>query len=257
MNFKEELMQNVVTPKLSNKLSNAIGQVIEYDSVNNVASVFVNNLNGKESYNLDRVPIQLSGSGVHSAPLSYGDMVYIQFNNNSIFQPKIIGFADECYQLNTKKKQKHLRKGTLISTQEKMEGDIEPSYKKWIDFNKSYDKNIPFRYENPVKDISKMMSSKGYFNGKEIGLYNPKSSAIVKIKDDGTIDIFTSTNVGIRVNPNTKCIEMFGNSSTKSDNWSVLSNNVEIKATENLSISAKNIDISSENITLNGDKLNV
>lgn len=254
MNFKEQLIQNVITPNMSNKLSNAIGQVIEYDSNNNVASVFVKSLNGKENYNLDKVPVQLSGSGVHSAPLSYGDMVYIQFNNNSIFQPKIIGFADECYQINTMKKEKHLRKGSLITTQDVIEGDIKPSYKNWLNYEESYDKYISYRYENPVKNISELMDKKGYFNNNEVGIYNTKSSAIVKIKDNGVIDIFTSTNIGIRVNPSNKTIEMFGDVSTKSNNWSVLSNNIEIKASENISISSKNIEISSDNIVINGEK---
>ena len=254
MNFKEQLIQNIITPNMSNKLSNAIGQVIEYDSMKNLASVFIKSLNGKENYNLDNVPVQLSGGGVHSTPLSYGDMVYIQFNNNYIFQPKIIGFADECYQINTRKKEKHLRKGSLISTQEIIEGDIEPSYKEWVNYNNSYDKYISYRDEDPIKNISDLMSQKGYFNNKEVGIYNTKSSAVVKVKDNGVIDIFTSTNVGIRINPLNKTVEMFGNSSTKSNNWSVLSNNVEIKASENISISSKNIDISSENLIINGEK---
>lgn len=257
MNFKEQLIQNVITPNMSNKLSNAIGQVIEYDSNNNVASVFVKSLNGKENYNLDKVPVQLSGSGVHSTPLSYGDMVYIQFNNNSIFQPKIIGFADECYQINTMKKEKHLRKGSLITTQDAIEGDIKPSYKNWLNYKESYDKYISYRYENPVKNISELMDKKGHFNNNEVGIYNTKSSAIVKIKDNGVIDIFTSTNIGIRVNPSNKTIEMFGDVSTKSNNWSVLSNNIEIKASENISISSKNIEISSDNIVINGENFNV
>lgn len=256
MKFKEQLVRDIINPSIGNRLNNAIGQIITYDNLNNTASIFVNNLNGKESYTLDGVPIQLSGGGFHSASLSDGDMVYVQFNNGSIFQPKIIGFADEYYQINTRKKEKHLRKGSLISSQEKIEGEIKPSCENWISKSVSYDKSISYRYENPVKNISEKMSNKGYFNNKEVGIFNQKSSAIVKIKDDGIIDIFTSTNVGLRVNPNNKTIEMFGNVSTKSDNWMVLSNNVKVEAAESISISSKNIDISCDNIIVNGEKIN-
>lgn len=255
MNFKKELIDNIIDPNDVSKLSNAIGQVVTYSREYNKASVFVKGINGKESITLKNVPIQLSGVGVHSAALEEGDMVYVQFNNNSIFQPKIIGFADERYSVNTKKKEKHTRKGALISSVKEIKGDINPSSERWIDVNNKNDKYVSYRYSNPIEDISKSISEKGYFNNSEVGLYNPVSSSIIKLKDDGVIDIFTSTNVGVRINPSNRTIEMFGDVSTKSNNWSVLSNNIEVTASEKLSIKAKEIDVTSDKITVNGELL--
>lgn len=257
MKFKKELIDSIIDPNSTSKLSNAIGRVVTYNSEYNKASVFVKGINGKENHTLRNVPIQLSGVGMHSSALEEGDMVYVQFNNNSIFQPKIIGFADEHYSNNTKKKEKHLRKGSLISSVKEIKGDISPSSERWIDTSNKNDKYVSFRFTNPIKDISKSISEKGYFNNGEVGLYNPISSSIVKVKDDGIIDIFTSTNVGVRINPLNRTIEMFGDVSTKSNNWSVLSNNIELIASEKLSINAKEIDIVSEKITINGEKIDV
>lgn len=257
MKFKKSLIDNIIDPNSTSKLSNALGQVVNYSKSYNKATVFVKAINGKENVTLDNVPVQLSGIGVHSSSLKAGDNVYVQFNNNSIFQPKIVGFADENYSTNTKRKEKHLRKGTLISSIQEMNGDISPSCEKWIDVNNTSNKYSDFRFKDPVKDISNSISEKGYFNNGEVGLYNPTSSSIVKVKDDGTIDIFTSTNVGIRVNPSTKTVEMFGDVSTKSNNWSVLSNNIEIIANEKISIKSNEIDIITSKITINGESKNV
>lgn len=255
MKFKDELIKNIIDPNDSSKLSNAIGQVVSYSSEYNKASVFVKGTNGKENYNLKNVPIQLSGIGMHSSSLEEGDMVYIQFNNNSFFQPKIVGFADEKYSLNTKRKEKHTRKGALISSVKEIKGDIAPSSERWIDVSNKNDKYLSFRYSNPIEDISKSISEKGYFNNKEVGLYNPISSSIIKVKDDGIIDIFTSTNVGVRINPLSRTIEMFGDVSTKSNNWSVLSNTIEVTSMEKIIIKAKEIDVVSNKITINGEEI--
>lgn len=254
MRFKNQLLDNVVTPNLNNRLSTAKGQVTSYNSENNTASIFIKNIDGLDNYTLTDVPVQLSGVGLRSKPLSVGDSVYVQFNNNSIFQPKIVGFADEFYRINTRKKEKHLRKGTLITNEKELEIDITPSSERWLDYDSNLFKYNKYRYENPVKDVSILMSEQGFFKDNEIALYNPKSSSVVKVKDNGIIDIFVSTNIGIRVNPTSKQIEIFGDLSTNSDKWSVLSNNINIKSYGELSIECEDLNIKSKNIEVNGEK---
>lgn len=258
MSFKNNVLKNIVEPSNGTRLTNAMGFVVSYNQLHNVADVFISNLKDKEGYTLRDVPIQLSGNGVHSSALKENDCVYVQFNNGSLFQAKIVGRADELYATNTRVKEKHMRKGSLLVSQEKEDGIINPSSDTWIDNNNpNYHKHIGYREFSPIERVSSMMAKKGNFNGQEVGLYNPRSSSIVKVLDDGTIDIFVSTNVGVRVNPKNRTIEMLGDVSTKSDNWSVLSNNVELKAKGKITLSADTLELKTNKITKNGVDIDV
>lgn len=253
MRFKENIIREILDPASSSKLTNALAEVTSYDAENNLANIFIKRTSTGEMQELENVPIQLSGGGIHSSPITQGDTVYVQFNNGSVFQPKIVGIADEHYFTSTRKREKHLRKGSLLASQEELNGDIKPCCENWIDSkNKDINKFSNFRYTDPVKNTSKIMHEKGYFVNGEVGLFNPTSSAIVKLQDNGTIDIFTKTNVGVRINPMNRTIEMFGDVSTNSDNWSVLSNNIKIHANDKLLINGNSIEINSKNITING-----
>lgn len=46
----------------------------------------------------------------------------------------------------------------------------------------------------------------------EIALKHPDTESIVKLTDDGMIDIFASPQLGIRLDPNTQSINFFGDS---------------------------------------------
>lgn len=258
MKFKDAIINDIINPSMNTRLTNAIGVITSYNPVHNIADVYVNSLADGDGIKLREVPIQIPGGGIHSSPVAKGDKVYIQFNNGSVFQPKIIGVADERYSLNTRKREKHLRKGSLLQSLTVKDGEVKPSNERWLDLdNENLYKFHEFRKSNPVKDASSLMHNKGYFKKYEIGLYNPVSSAVVKLQDNGAIDIFTSTNVGFRVNPRNRTIEMFGDVSTKSDKWTVLSNNIELHANENISISGNNLDISVNKLTINGEEKNV
>lgn len=45
----------------------------------------------------------------------------------------------------------------------------------------------------------------------EVALIHPTNSSIVKIRDNGMIDVFVSGNNGIRIDPETKTINLMGN----------------------------------------------
>lgn len=258
MGFKKNVLDNIVEPYSGSKVTNAMGTIISYNQLHNIADVFISNLKDNEGCVLKDVPIQLSSSGIHSSAFKEHDSVYVQFNNGSIFQAKITGKADEVYATSTRKKEKHMRKGSLLVSQEEEVGEVNPSSETWIDYNnKNYHKHIGYKEFSPVSKVSDLMSKKGNFNGEEIGMYNPKSSSIVKILDDGSIDIFVSTNVGVRINPENRTIEMLGDVSTKSDNWSVLSNNVELKSKGKIVLSADTLELNANKITKNGVEVDV
>lgn len=256
MKFKDSLIQNVINPQTKSKLTNAMGQVVRYNPGHNVADVSVVTSNSGAAQVLRDVPVQLTGNGFHSGDLKEGDTVYIQFNNGTIFQPKIIGKADEYYATNTREQEFHPRQGELCVSQEKLEGEVSPSSDTWLDTeNSNFFKYSSYKDRSPVENISQKREVIGYFKNQEVGVYNPTSTGLLKIQDDGTINIFTDTNLGIRINTQNKTVEFFGDSTTKSDKWTVISNTVEIKANEKLSIITKELNISAETVIRNGESV--
>lgn len=255
MGFKDNLIKNVVKPVTSQIFTNSIGKIISYDEILNKANVLVSSSGSFTT--LEDVPVQLSGKGIFSSKLKVDDLVYIQYNNGSIFQPKIVGFADEDYSNNTREASKHIRKGTLLDTIEEKEGSVIPRVTRRIDMD-----DIPYKHEE-YQDLSSLEAlfeksqSLGYFNNGEIGLFHPDVSSLVKLKDNGDIDIFTGTNIGIRINKEKRTIEIFGDSSTISDNWKVLSNNVTLISNGNMDIECEKLNIKSSEIYINGEIKNV
>ena len=78
---------------------------------------------------------------------------------------------------------------------------------KWINGNKSsfYEKQ-----SSPISEIDKSMRLAALPDGKEVVLANPLNSSIVKIRNNGMIDIFTATNQGIRIDPAKHTINVLG-----------------------------------------------
>lgn len=256
--FRKNIVDKVIEPNSRAKLSNAKGQIARYDSVNNLADVCLEmiSLGGKQI--LYNVPIQIAANGIHQSSLQEGDFVYVQFNNGSIFQPKIIGKADELYATHTRKNERHLRQGYLKVDQEMDEGEITPSSDDWIQQNNTNKtKFLKYKDYNPLNDMAQKINSQGYFDGQDVGLCNPVSSSIMKVRDNGNIDIFIDSNVGIRINAQNKTIEFLGNQTTKSNKWTVLSNNVDIIADEIINIKTKELSIEAEKITRNGEDIDV
>lgn len=257
MKFKDSVIQNIVDPVVSTKLTNAVGQIVRYNPTHNVADVYVSTTDGT-GMTLRNVPIQLAVTGLHSSALQTDDYVYIQYNNGSIYQPIIIGKSDEYYATTTKANENHLTCGELITIQEELEGDIIPSSDTWIDTeNTNSFKYYSYRNSSAIENLAQMTENIGKFKGQEVGLFNPVASNVVKLLDDGSISIFADTNIGIKINPTNKTIEILGNSYTKSNNWSVISNNVDIVANDNFNIRAKTLNIKADNITVNGEDKDV
>lgn len=256
--FKKNLVEKIIEPNNRTKLNNAKGQILKYDSVNNLADVCLGMASIGNKQILYNVPIQIAANGIHQSSFQEGDYVYIQFNNNSIFQPKIIGKADELYATHTRKEEKHLKQGYLHVTQEYIDEEITPSSSQWIETdNSNKSKYIKYKDTNPLDDMAQKINSQGYFQDKEVGMYNPTSSSIIKVKDNGNIDIFVESNVGIRIDAENKTVEILGNQTTKSTKWTVLSNNVEIMADERINIKTKEFIIEADKIIRNGEEINV
>lgn len=255
MSFKDNLIKNVINPATSQIFTNSIGKIISYDEILNKATVLVSSSGSYTT--LEDVPVQLSGKGVFSSKLKQDDLVYIQYNNGSVFQPKVIGFADEDYSNNTRESSKHLRKGTLVDTVEEKDGEVISRASRRIDKDTVPYKHQEYKDTSALDAICQKTESLGYFNDGEIGLFHPDVSSLVKLKDNGDIDIFTGTNVGIRINREKRTVEIFGDSSTISDNWKVLSNNITVISENSIDIDCKRLNIKSNETYINGEKVNV
>lgn len=251
MSIVKRISESVQSSSATN-INLSKGTVLRYDATNNLADVYIESLSSGGSTNLSDVPIQISSKGVHASGLRVNDIVYVQFANNSLFQPKIVGIADEVYAYNTRIKERHLRKGVLTVTQETLKGEITtPSVETWIENdNTNLLKTGEYSNSNAISDADNIFFSKGNFNGQDVGLYNPVSSSLVKITDDGVINIFVETNTGIKINPNDKTIEILGNNvCTKTENWSVITNSIEIKARDKITLTARELELNVDKIT--------
>ncbi|MCC0781737.1 hypothetical protein IR152_01030 [Clostridioides sp. ES-S-0108-01] len=258
MKLKDKLIDNIVDPYSKTIFTTSIGKVIDFNICKNTADIYVENLKGN-SATFSNVPIQNIGEGVQLSPLEKGDKVYIQFNNDSVFQPKITGMVDESYKCLSKKRRNHIRKGCLLSNIKRDSREITKKMSEtWLDYNnKDKLKYKDFMDKNPIDSVVEKIEKKGFFGGKEVGVYHPKKSSIVKLRDDSSIDIFTATNVGLRINAENKTIEIFGDFSAKSENWSVISNNINICAEDKIILSGSEIVIDTKKIKINGVDKNV
>ena len=229
-----------------------IGTVTSFDALNNIADVYIDT-----DLHLNNVPI-ITTPGFHCSNLKQGDIVYIIFTNNSVAHPKIIGKGDEMYAYDTRVKERHLRKGDLIVSQVEKDGEITtPSSSTWLDQkNTNSIKYGRFFGLNSIEDADKELFSQGNFVGQDVGIYSPTTSSIIKIKEDGSINIFTETNNGIRIDPTNKTIEFLGNNMyVKSNNWTVKSNNVNIEADDTISIKSKHLKIEVDNYEMGGNNV--
>ena len=57
----------------------------------------------------------------------------------------------------------------------------------------------------------------------EIALKHPDTGAVVKLTDDGFIDVFAGSQVGVRIDPHTNSVNFFG------DSVNVIANNFNVK----------------------------
>lgn len=214
MDFNAKINEKINNQTL-NKTSSYMATILKINTNYNVATIFIP-FYGKQRDGriFKNVPITIGSNGVHQSSLRVNDTVYVTFNDTSSFSPKILGKADELYNSNTREKEKHLNKGALI-IQEKNKIDSEEEYigsfQDWVNQNTDNDFiNLQYKDKDPLVEIYETQDEFGYFSGGDVGMYNPKTSSIVKLKDDGDIDIFVNDDIGIRVNNKNKKIEIYG-----------------------------------------------
>lgn len=260
-NLKDKILKEVVKPHTSSSWGTVKATVVNYDNVRNRVDVRFQEPRGVGEMLLEKVPIQIGSNGVHSSGLKKGDQVWISFINNSPLLPKVVGIADEMYEINTREQLRHVRKGSLLST---VTGNCEkPKAKLTSVIDKSNDniqKHYGFMSFDLRDKISDFRQNIGYYSNDEVGMSHPTNSSTVKIRDNGAVDIFTSTNHGVRVDPSTSTITINSNKgivqnsnsiNTNSKTWTIVCDDIVIESnTLNINCN-KSININSPSLKIN------
>lgn len=107
-----------------------------------------------------------------------------------------------------------------------------------------------------LQDIQTKIDDIGFYNTTEPGLVHPSNTSIIKLKDNGMIDIWTGSDQGIRIDPNTKSIMLYSNrtdirsndrnewidnnyTTTVRNKWQVIAfGDVDIKSEKNINLEA-------------------
>jgi hypothetical protein len=67
-------------------------------------------------------------------------------------------------------------------------------------------------YQKPKTDVQEQRQEAKYPRTAEPALIHPMNTSVIKVRDDGMIDLFVGTDNGIRIDPVTKSINIIGNS---------------------------------------------
>lgn len=206
--ISDKIKNELINPALDNLQYSTYGFIEQYNKINNTASIsFVNPITKtKEIQNNVELPVN-SNSISFSGPYK-GDEVLILFSGNGCKRPKIVSLISSTYGLSQREmKQKHQHQGTYIPNtlgakkiKNETSVNILDFYKGSNSKNKSLNINDFFEY---------LEQNVAYYDTSEIGLTHPNNKSTIKIKDDGSIDIFAFLDNGIRINPVNNFISMF------------------------------------------------
>lgn len=114
---QKQIFDGVVKPAIDAIPSTSLGQVDEYDSDNNLATVIVDGINSEYGYRrYTNVPVQIT-QGVKSSAVFAGDIVVIEFFDGNGGTPVITGLANHLHQFYIREKyEQHQEAGGGISS---------------------------------------------------------------------------------------------------------------------------------------------
>lgn len=215
MSIAQSIKSQVIEPLDRQRFDLIAGQVMSYDEETNTATICYNDAKSGGIMTQERVPVELSGLGVIPAAPFPGDQVYLSFMNGNQLKPKVIAMADEAYVNYTRPLTKHGRKGAFLTDylssvssfigglfQSEDGGAVQDD---WID-----DTSSKTTYQGYQQYSTDKFTEKGenwsYYRSAEVGFTHPLNSSTLKIRDNGVVESFASTNCGWRIDPNTHSI---------------------------------------------------
>lgn len=223
MAVSQTLKDKFFTDYERNHYEMVVGQIQEYDDSCNRANVYMYDPKNGEQVLLYNVPVEMSGLGLISSGPFSGDQVYISFMNGSLLHPKVIGRADETFGYYTRSMTQHAKSGAYLSdtiSESNFSGNSPSSSdssasQSWIDSGSGSVANYMNYTGNATNGASSSATNSAYYRKAEIGFTHPLNRSTMKVRDNGVIDIFTSTNYGIRINPNNGSVTIVSHSQSQ------------------------------------------
>lgn len=188
--------------------------ILSYDKVNNVAGIkFIDPNSGTIMYR-ENVPLCITMGGLTGGSILPGQQCLISFTNNNIFAPTITGIVESLYNQKTCDDQGAYLVSSSILKCEKPQ-HIMPMSDSWIDFDNEditkYENDLGcFSQHNAVADTYEVINTLNKYKDNEQGITNLDNHSTIKVRENGDIDIFAANNLGIRISPSSRTINIYG-----------------------------------------------
>ena len=185
------------------QFSDTTATILSYDRTVNTCKIKYQNPNGDGYIYRGNVSIANTSGGIASGSIHAGQECSITFVNDNIYVPVITGITNCYYQ-----ERNCADQGAYVADDEVWKvgtpEHIIAMNLDWIDDDNTdlskYESDFA-NYTNTDVDKTSMdiVTTLDKYQDDEVGMTNLKNKSTVKLRDNGDIDIFTSTNTGIRI----------------------------------------------------------
>ena len=211
--IKNALKKEIDKDKLL-QFNDTTATILEYDIVSNTATIRFLNPSGDGYMLRKNVNVSNTMGGHTGAGIIAGQICNISFINNNIFNPIITGMLSNNYKDKTSSDQGAFLVSNAIFEAEEPE-KIIPMVETWLD----KENQNKYKYKNELGDYTEVDATKkasesvhtlDKYKNQDEGMTHLKTKSTVKLKENGDIDIFVAGNLGIRISPNDKSINVYG-----------------------------------------------
>lgn len=196
------------------QFSDTTATILEYDIVSNTATIRFMNPNGEGMMLRKNVHVSNTMGGVTGSGFYPGQLCNISFIKNNIYNPVITGMVTNNYKLKTCSDEgAFLVDNFILDIEEPKE--ITPMIESWIDKeNENVEKynNDLGNYTNvdAFRKANDAVHALDKYSPQEQGITHLDTKSTIKFKENGDIDIFVAGNLGIRISPKDKSINIHG-----------------------------------------------
>jgi len=207
--LKKEIRENNLQ-----QFGDTTATILEYDIISNTATIRFMNPNGEGYLLRKNVHVSNTMGGVTGSGLYSGQLCNISFIKNNVHNPIITGVMSNNYNTKTTSGQgAFLVDNTILEVKEPEE--ITPMIESWIEKD---NENVN-KYQTDLGDYTNIDSfQKANDAVRSLDKYSPRDQGIthldtkstIKLKENGDIDIFVDGNLGIRISPKDKSVNIHG-----------------------------------------------
>lgn len=201
------------------RYSDTIAEITYYDNIKNTASIRFANPNSGSIMTADNIAVKINMGGLSQAALKIGQKCWISFIGNNLLCPVITNLCDDQYYDNIYSKKTNSDQGAYIVNSNINNININ-SIEVSPMINDYFNNSVSDKYclitkdytdTEAIQEVRKIIIEIDKYKTTEDGITNIKNNSTIKFKDNGDIDIFVNNNTGIRISPNSKSIELYGN----------------------------------------------